>query len=204
MKTNYRTLALSFAVLALSLSFVPNSIAECGGIRLPQTRPSSWQFQPRQAHLLQAAYVTISDRKGDEDAIVGFWHVKFVAKGSPGLPDGTEIDAGYSQWHSDGTEIMNSGGRSPITSNFCMGVWKQLGNGKYKLNHFATSWDATGSNLIGPAQIREEVTLSADGNRFSGNFTIDQYDESGKNLGHAQGTITGTRIGVNTKESSIF
>jgi hypothetical protein len=204
MKANYRTLALGFVALALSLSLVPNSVAECGGTRLAKIRPSSWQFQPGQARLLQAAYVTVSDRRGDSNSIVGFWHVKFIAKGSPGLPDGTEIDAGYSQWHSDGTEIMNSGARPPLTGDFCLGVWKQMPDGKYRLNHFAASWDSTGTNLIGPAQVREEVTLSSDGNSFSGNFTIDQYDESGKNLGHVQGTITGTRIGVNTKESSIF
>ena len=32
----------------------------------------------------------------EEAGIVGFWHVKFVSKGSEGIPDGTEIDAGDS------------------------------------------------------------------------------------------------------------
>jgi len=135
---------------------------------------------------------------------VGFWHVKFVSKGSAGIPDGAEVDAGYSQWHSDGTEIMNSAGRSPITSNFCLGVWTKVGERKYKLNHFATAWDPTGSTLIGPANIQEEVTLSADGCKFSGTFTIDQYTEAGNRLAHVVGDITGTRITVDTPSQSIF
>jgi hypothetical protein len=162
--------------------------------------PSAWGFQAGGAHLLQAALV----KTDDQAAIVGFWHVKFVSEGSTGIPNGTEIDAGYSQLHSDGTEIMNSGGRSPITSNFCLGVWKQTRTGTYKLNHFATAWDPTGTILIGPANIREEVTLASDGNRFSGKFTIDQYDESGNNLGQVQGQITGTRITPETPAQSIF
>ena len=199
MKTSFRALCITVSALALAFLLVANATAQCGGLR--QLHPSSWQFQPGQARLLQ---VTANDREGDAAGIVGFWHVKFISKGSAGIPNGTEIDAGYSQWHSDGTEIMNSGGRSPITSSFCLGVWKQVADNKYKLNHFAASWDSTGSTLIGPANIKEDVTLDPDGNKFSGTFTIDQYDEDGNNLAHVQGVINGVRIGVNTPEQSIF
>jgi hypothetical protein len=58
-------------------------------------------------------------------AIVGFWHVTFISKGTGFIPDGTVVDMGFSQWHSDGTEILNSS-RPPATSNFCLGVWKRL------------------------------------------------------------------------------
>jgi hypothetical protein len=34
------------------------------------------------------------------------------------------IDAGFAQWHSDGTEIMNS--HAPATSNFCLGSGGEL------------------------------------------------------------------------------
>jgi hypothetical protein len=47
---------------------------------------------------------------------------------------------GFSQWHSDGTEILNSS-RPPATSNFCLGVWEKTGPFAYKLNHFALSSD---------------------------------------------------------------
>jgi hypothetical protein len=208
MKTSCGNLAVTFIALAVALLFVPSSIAQCGGIRQlqrqPMGAPGNGHVQSSGAHLTQAGFVTASDSGDDGTGIVGFWHVKFVSEGSQGIPDGTEIDAGYAQWHSDGTEIMNSGGRSPITGDFCLGVWKSLGNGKYKLNHFAAAWDSTGSNLIGPANIKEAVTLAPSGNAFAGTFTIDQWDESGYNLAHVQGKITGIRIDVYTKEQSIF
>ena len=84
----------------------------------------------------------------DSAAIVGFWKVQFK------LSDGTVFDDGYVTWHSDGTELMNSG-RPPMTGNFCMGAWKQTGRSTYKLNHYALSWDPTGTTLIGPANLRE-------------------------------------------------
>jgi hypothetical protein len=49
------------------------------------------------------------------------------------------IDNALVVWHSDYTEIMNSG-RPPQDGDFCLGVWEQVGKSKYKLNHFA--WGA--------------------------------------------------------------
>jgi hypothetical protein len=201
MKTRYKTLTATFGALALTLLLVPNASAGCGGVAQPLPSHSGWHAQVGQPQLLSAAFTRVSDH---EAAIVGFWHIKFVAKNSPGTPDGAEIDAGYSQWHSDGTEIMNSGHFSPLNSNFCLGVWKQVGQCQYKLNHFATYWDSTTNVLVGPARVQEEVTLNPEGNQFTGSFSIDQYDEAGNVLGHVQGVVTGTRIGVDTPAQSIF
>jgi hypothetical protein len=201
MLTSYRTLAGTFGALALILLLVPNASAGCGGIGQPLPSHSSWHSQVGNAQLVPASLLMVSD---GEAGIVGFWHVKFVSKGSEGIPDGTEIDAGYSQWHSDGTEIMNSGGRSPITGDYCLGVWEQVGADTYKLNHFGASWNATGSELVGPGRIQEEVTLASNKKSFSGTFMINQYSESGTLLAHVQGMVTGTRIDVNTTASSVF
>jgi hypothetical protein len=59
------------------------------------------------------------------DRIVGFWKVQFVAEGNADIPDGTPIDDGLAQWHSDGTAIMHAGLRPPMTGNFCLGVWQK-------------------------------------------------------------------------------
>ena len=83
----------------------------------------------------QPRFLLVAD-KGSDDRIVGFWKVKFVAEGNPDIPDGTPIDDGLAQWHSDGAEIMNSGLRPPVTGNFCLGVWQKSGCSSYKLNHF--------------------------------------------------------------------
>ena len=126
----------------------------------------------------------------DNDPITGMWQVTF-AVGT------TTIDTGYSIWHSDGTEIMNSGDRSPLTGNFCMGVWRNINN-HYKLNHAAISWDPTGTVQVGAGNIVENVVLGPKGNSFFGTFTITQYDMNGNVLASVAGNITGTRIDVNT------
>ena len=128
--------------------------------------------------------------------IVGLWDVKFVSVGTPGIPDGTVIDQAYVVWHSDGTEIMNSA-RPAISSNFCLGVWKQIGRRTFKLNHFAKAWDmVTGTTYVGPANIKEQVVLDRDENSYHGTFTLDQFDTNGNVLAHITGTLTGARITV--------
>jgi hypothetical protein len=197
--TSKRLFAFGASIFGLALSWAPNALAGCGGFNMAQAHHTSLQMQYGEARLLRT-----SGAPHDRASIVGMWHVKFVAENSPGTPDGAEIDAGYSQWHSDNTETMNSGHFSPLNSNFCLGVWKQVGDCKYKLNHFATYWDATSNVLVGPARVQEEVTLSPGGDQFAGTFSVDQYDEAGNLLGHVQGVITGTRMTVDTPAESIF
>ena len=99
------------------------------------------------------------------------------------------------------------------TGDFCLGVWAKVGPHEYKLNHFGTPWDPTkgptgpagpSGELIGPANIREIVTLPPGGENFEGTFTINNYDEAGHLLSHLEGKITGTGITVNTPSSSVF
>jgi hypothetical protein len=142
------------------------------------------------------------------DPIVGMWKVTFIAKGNvgPGLPpDGVVVDNAFAQWHSDGTEIMNSS-RNPVTQSFCMGVWKKEDSRRYELNHFAISWDPTTHPDApeGLANIREDVILSHNGKTFSGTFTIDQYDQSGNLLVHLTGELEGRRITADTPASSVL
>jgi hypothetical protein len=128
--------------------------------------------------------------------IVGLWDVKFVSVSTPGIPDGTVIDHALVTWHADGTEIMNSG-RPAISSNFCMGVWKQIGRRGYKLNHYAKAWDmVTGTTYVGPANIKEDVVLNRFEDRYSGTFILNQYDTNGNVLAHVTGILTGVRITV--------
>lgn len=129
------------------------------------------------------------------EAIVGLWKVQFTATDNSGYSD-----FGYSQWHSDGTEVLNSGGRAPATQNFCLGVWAKTGDATYKLNHFALSYDQMTGVLDGKVNIREEVKVNANRNAFSGTFTITAYDSTGTNVVHrVQGDVTGTRVTVNTQ-----
>jgi len=145
----------------------------------------------------------------DHAGIVGLWQFKFIAKGNnpPGPPGGAIVDAGYVTWHSDGTELMNSG-RAPTTGDFCMGVWKQVKHSTFKLNHFALAWafglntpvtgpGTGGADFVGPANIREEVTLDSSGNSYEGTFTLVQYAPDRTTvLATVTGTVTATRITV--------
>jgi hypothetical protein len=196
---SFRLLTAACSALVMTLVLAPDSLAQCGRLPKPLATHASWQSTFAQPRLVNAAYLLNADldENSRTDSIVGFWHVKFVA-------NGTEIDAGYSQWHSDGTEIMNSGGRAPNTNDFCLGVWKKIGERKYKLNHFAAAWDPSSNTLLGPAQIKEEVTVKPDGNTFYGKFSITQRDEKGDILGSVAGDIVGIRIDADTPSENIF
>jgi hypothetical protein len=134
-------------------------------------------------------------------SVVGMWNVQFVSRGNtshnPSIPDGAVIDFGYGQWHSDNLEFYNSGGRSPVTQNYCMGVWTSTGTYTYQLNHFAITYDNTGA-YNGKANITENITLSSGGTRYSGTFTITQYNTNGVQVDQVFGQLTATRITVDT------
>jgi hypothetical protein len=101
------------------------------------------------------------------------WHVIFTAQTQNGLPvpvkGGVVIDNAVAQWHSDGTEIMNSA-RPAQDGNFCLGVWSRTGERSYYLNHIpwqGNIYDPTAPpGVIGPpqagVQILQKITLSPD------------------------------------------
>ena len=197
---------MAVGVILMGTIFTAKASAECVSLNSPKAlKPQSWQgnelFQ-------QGSLLLASD---NDDPIVGMWKVKFTAEGNTGSmapPNGTVIDSALVVWHSDGTEIMNSG-RPAQDGNFCMGVWKRTGASSYKLNHFATGNDTTNAptgigNPTGPTHLRENVVVSRDGNCYTGSFTLDAYDTSGNNVAHIIGKISATRITVNTSVSSVM
>jgi hypothetical protein len=208
MKNMIRTVAVTFGMLMVATVLAVNTRAQCGASDGPMTSNTAIALLMR-ADPLKAATATASAQSSQSQqvapvgaTIVGFWHVKFISKGTTGIPDGTVVDMGFSQWHSDGTEILNSS-RPPATSNFCLGIWEKTGPFTYKLNHFALSSDLNG-NMIGPANIREDVTLDVHGASYTGTFSIDQYDTSGNRLVHITGELKATRVTVDTKVSDLL
>lgn len=191
MKKINRTFILVFTGLLSALLLGLNANAECGYVHR-----SSLQLGTSQPGLLAAAFD--ADDHATQPTMVGLWKEHWISKGSEGIPDGAEVDTAYSEWHSDGTEMGVSGLRAPMTGDVCVGVWEKVGPRHYKLNHFGVSYDASGLNLVGLAKIRQDLTLNSKGNEISGTFTIDQYDEFGNLLAHVQGTVSGTRVTINT------
>lgn len=199
MKTILRSVTATCAIaLAGTLFVVGRASAGCPmpeGSAGASFKPASlMRFTDEAGDDFGATWLNASYEQFHTAAIVGLWKVSFTARGNKDIPDGAPIDQGYATWHDDGTELMNSG-RPPITSSFCMGVWKQIGPTTYKLNHVALSWDPTGTVFVGPASIREIVTVDRSGNHYSGTFTIVQFstDETTV-LARVTGTIGATRI----------
>jgi hypothetical protein len=199
MKATMKNINAMIGIGMLGACLAPQAYAGCSSLDLPSVphaAPQTPAPAPPRAGFVRVDYRSFAnDFWGQDDAaIVGLWKIRFISKGTAGVPDGTVLDDGYATWHSDGTELMNSS-RAPMTSNFCMGAWKQIGRSTFKLNHFALSWDPTGSTFIGPTNIRETVTVDASGNSYHGSFTITQYDVDGTTVtGGASGTVTANRI----------
>jgi hypothetical protein len=185
----------AFAIVLLAPAFASTASADCtyrgapgAGAALPQ---------PGSALALSEPSLTsvATDRRAD-DGIVGFWRTKLVSEGNEGIEDGTVIDDGFSQWHSDGTEMIVSL-FAPATGNICLGVWEKVGPSSYTLNHFGFAFDADGV-FLGLAQIREHVVLDRRGHRFGGTFTFEQYDLAGALVARLGGRVVATRITVHT------
>ena len=184
MKTMFKTLVVIIGAAAIAALLIP--LTYSGGVGYAQVSPDPPGQKP----------------------IVGFWYVKFIAEGNTAAstrlpsdqvpPDGAVIDWGFQQWHSDGTEVHNSGVRSASSGDFCLGTWEIAGPRQYKLNHFATSWTPDGSSFVGIGNIHETVTVSQDHNSLTGTFTIDQYDKTGVLLVHLAGNIQAKRITQNS------
>jgi hypothetical protein len=182
-----------------------NASAACGDSNKygATIRRQSWQG----LGFSDGSLLTVAD---PADTIVGMWHVTFTAQGNEaGPPDGAPIDNALVTWHSDGTELMNSA-RPPQDGDFCMGVWKKTATNKYKLNHFAWLANDTANapsgvgNPAGPTRFFEEITLSPDGNHYTGKFTLDAYDTLGNQVAHIIGVVAGTRITLNTTVGDLL
>jgi hypothetical protein len=189
--------------LVLAAAMAPSAMAQCLSTNL--VKPSSWQPQMGGVHLMTTTL-------GDSPSIVGMWHVVWTANSMNGesiSSPGVVIDNSVVVWHADGTEIMNSS-RPAQDGNFCLGVWKQTGRLSYFLNHIPWQGnDSSGGaggigNPTGGAQILEQVTLSPDGNHYSGRFSLTAYDTSGNIEVTFTGTLSATRITVGTKFSDLL
>src|SRR5947199_6376441 len=129
--------------------------------------------------------------------MTGLWKPAYVS-------EGVVVNVGFNIWHSDGTEWALDSVSPPFQGNTCAGVWEQIGRRRYKTIHPAFNYDTAGLNVVGVWIERLDVTISADGNRFEGNFTWDNYDFQGNLVsGSVAGTLTATRINVDARSIPI-
>ena len=115
MPIRWTTITNALSALALATMFAGTASAGCGyqpERKGPGLKGARLELQPWQSKIQfkPAAFVLVDN---DQDPVVGMWKVQFLVNGGV-------LDFGYSQWHGDGTEILNSGARAPATENFCL------------------------------------------------------------------------------------
>ncbi len=201
----------AFGALVLAVAMVPSALAQCG-INKNYIRPAAWHSQLGSAHFLRAALFNDDDDR-DGPSIVGMWHTTFTAHTMNGNPIPSNaypvIDNSMVVFHSDRTEIMESA-RPPQDGNFCLGVWEKTGVRSYYVNHLPWLGNDTANapsgigNPTAGAQITERVSLSEDGNKYSGSFTLVAYNLDGSKAVTFTGALAGTRITTSTPFSSLF
>lgn len=210
MKISLRPMFGALALSAVGLLTINNAHAACG-LAPGALKPIAWDSAAQPSSALRSAvyhpgsdegrFVRASDDwdRHDEPSIVGMWRFELLA------PNGALVDDGYAQWHSDGTEVQNSGVHAPPTSNFCLGVWEKVANRTYKLNHFPLGWDAAGQTSAAEIHLTETVKLTDD-DHMTGTFTLKVYlwdstkglDVSGPAVQTVTGTVTAQRVTINS------
>jgi len=197
MKLNPRFTTHVLQALAVGAALASTASAGCGDVSSLQ---APFQFAQSQA-------VAMAPRAQGSNPLlisanpIGMWNVQFISQGNgghtPSIPDGAIIDFGYTQWHSDGTEILNSGAHAANTGNFCLGIWVRTGMFTYEVNHFALSYDGTSGALVNKVNIREQITLDPSGDQYSGTFTINIFNAAGtQQVDHLVGNIAATRVTI--------
>jgi hypothetical protein len=202
MKAISRAITMTLGAGIFSAIFVSNAAAGCGDLSsLQGPFEMADPLVEARAVAPRAASLSTDERGGMQTAsIVGMWQVQLISKGNtshnPSIPDGALIDFGYTQWHSDGTEIQNSAGVPG--GGFCLGVWGQTGFLTFELNHFPIAFNPTSGAVANYINIREQNTLSPSGDSYTGTFTEDIYDPKGNHVDHLAGTVAATRMTVDS------
>jgi len=127
--------------------------------------------------------------------ITGLWDVTDYYQGEL-------IDEYFDTWVSDGNEFFIDG-TNPIEGNVCQGTWIPAGltfsqpasSRTFKLKHVAWGFDDQG-NLQYRAIFHDTITMSADGQSFTGTENVYLYYLDGSTEEYLGDTLHGKRISV--------
>lgn len=127
------------------------------------------------------------------NGFVGSWRLTATVPGSPStqsldtfMADGTYLD-------SDLPVPAGAGGEAVTISTAGHGVWQPTGATTAQVTFVDLVSDLQG-NFLTSETISLQATLGADGNTFSGIFSVSVADPSGKIVAEVTGTVQGTRI----------
>jgi hypothetical protein len=183
--------------IAVCTMFAAGARAQCGSVppQVAALAPGLGAMQRPaiiwpEALSQQAESIQAQGEDASDAPIIGMWKATYVS-------GGMTVDVGFEQWHSDGTEILNDT-PPPASGNVCLGAWEKTGPRTYSLVHPAFNFNSAGTAVVSIFIEREQVTVTPDGNSFTGTFTWDSYDFAGHPLPgtHLAGTVAGKRIKV--------
>jgi hypothetical protein len=120
-------------------------------------------------------------------AIVGLWRVHY---------SGDFVLDSFDQWFPGGLEWESANLGLGV---LCQGTWIQMPRRMVKLFHVNWNYDANGA-LIGYSYEIQINTVSQDGNSYEGTYDFKDYDVNGNFLSEETGTVTATRLSVNTPQ----
>jgi hypothetical protein len=100
-----RTIAVTFGTLVVTGMMAVGARAQCGasdGHLASNSATALLMHSGAKTAAASAKANAIAQSVAPGGAqVVGFWHVTFISKGTGFIPDGTVVDQGFSQWHSD-------------------------------------------------------------------------------------------------------
>jgi hypothetical protein len=195
-ETAVKTAIRSALAAALVFLGATSTLAHCI-VGTPGSNRAPVKGLTPQVAAFAAAAAAASPSAGDNGSIVGLWTVSFH------VGDSADIwDAGFEQWHADGTEFTMDTAVPPAAGNVCVGVWARAGARGAKLHHVGWNWDISVSPaaLAGVFVLDMTVELGPDGHTFTGHYVTDSYDNDGNVIPefHAEGLVTATRITPNS------
>jgi hypothetical protein len=136
-------------------------------------------------------------------SIVGLWHLIYTAEtesGAPIFPPAPfQFAETFKTWHADGTEFEQA---FFSQGSICLGVWKDLGEGRVKLHHIGLMFDATTGQISNIFTVDEHDRVASNGKTYSGTFDFKLWPPSydavgvGTPIAEVTGTTSGTRITV--------
>lgn len=148
------------------------------------------------ALLLAAPTFASSLAQSSDKGLVGSWWVTVTTT----MPSGKEVDQSVDTFTSDGTLIGSedtsvsepSESGPPLHSTASAGVWTSKGSNQYTVAFVQMQVDPQG-HLAGTLDVTGHITLSADGNSFSGTSTGTIHLANGQSFS-APSTVIGKRI----------
>jgi hypothetical protein len=200
---------LSVAVLAAAMLVATalDARAACftNKVQIPvlQSKLQAPALQPKLQAVAGAAAQSAVNGGGP---IVGQWQVVMTA--FPGTNNEFIFDFGFQQFHSDGTELMISGGVPPTIGNVCIGAWERGASGEIRLRHMTWNW--AGNEVLGDlptGYFLLEVILrtNSQGTAYAGTWRAASFDLGAGPLGSGgppqpnsefEGTLQAGRVSV--------